>query len=688
MNTNISITFSEAINTANVTINTDTNCTGSIQVSSDDFTTCQQMSATITASNGDTSFLVTPASNLAASTTYKVKATTAVTDASGNPLTETIISFTTGTVADTTSPTFAGATGATADSSTAITISWNAGSDDTTTSGSLVYDIYQSISTGGQNYTTATATSSAGATSYQVTGLTASTQYFFVVRARDEAGNRDTNTTEVNATTSAAADTTNPTFAGATGATADSSSAIPVSWSAGSEIVTAIGSIVYDIYQASTSGGQNYTSATATSSAGATSHQVTGLTASTQYFFVVRARDEAGNRDSNTVEVNATTPAAAPTLSAGDLVISEVMANPSGTEGDQEYIEIYNAKGSTINFATNNITIDDGGTPTTINSGTVTAGGFFLLCANTNSGLNGGITTCNTTLTFALTNGGETLTIKEGATTIDAFTYNADAGNGKSWELKPTKMTSTDNDDFANNWRTPLFPYGGSGTDDWGTPGSTNSKEVLISEVMHNGGTADDEFIELYNPNAVAINLKDAGYRLERKTSTTGDPSILCRFDTATDFNGDALPTSLSIPANGFYLIVNDNATAATTWKDNADALVKDAVMIITADNVIYLGKDAISGKTDPDILDFVGFGAAADFEGSGAAPALTTNNNSIERKAYSNSTADTNATTGMFTGGGHASKGNSYDTNDNSTDFILRTTADPQNSSATIETP
>lgn len=57
--------------------------------------------------------------------------------------------------------------------------------------------------------------------------------------------------------------------------------------------------------------------------------------------------------------------------------------------------------------------------------------------------------------------------------------------------------------------------------------------------------------------------------------------------------------------------------------------------------------------------------------------------NESIERKALSTSTAST-----MLIGGADEFKGNSYDTNNNSTDFILRTISQPQNSSSPTETP
>ena len=83
------VTFSKKISTSTATANTsDTTCSGSFQLSSDNFTTCVQMSATPSASNGDKTFTSTPADNLISLTTYRHKITTAAKDRGGNSLAE------------------------------------------------------------------------------------------------------------------------------------------------------------------------------------------------------------------------------------------------------------------------------------------------------------------------------------------------------------------------------------------------------------------------------------------------------------------------------------------------------------------------------------------------------------------------------------------------------------------------
>jgi hypothetical protein len=82
---NISITFSEAIATTSVSTNTsNTSCSGSVQLSSDNFSNCVQMSSSPSSSNSDSTFTIDPSDDLSYSTTYKIQVTKAVKDSSGN----------------------------------------------------------------------------------------------------------------------------------------------------------------------------------------------------------------------------------------------------------------------------------------------------------------------------------------------------------------------------------------------------------------------------------------------------------------------------------------------------------------------------------------------------------------------------------------------------------------------------
>jgi hypothetical protein len=59
---------------------------------------------------------------------------------------------------------------------------------------------------------------------------------------------------------------------------------------------------LYDIYQATSPGGEDFSAATYTTPHGQTSFTTPPLAADKDFYFVVRARDRVGNRDSNHVE--------------------------------------------------------------------------------------------------------------------------------------------------------------------------------------------------------------------------------------------------------------------------------------------------------------------------------------------------------------------------------------------------
>jgi len=96
---NITVTFSEAMNTSYVTTSTsDTNCAGTIRVSSDNFSSCVKMSSEPVSSNSNKTFTLDPYDNLTVSTTYKTRVTTGVKDTAGNAMSsqyETSSGFTT-----------------------------------------------------------------------------------------------------------------------------------------------------------------------------------------------------------------------------------------------------------------------------------------------------------------------------------------------------------------------------------------------------------------------------------------------------------------------------------------------------------------------------------------------------------------------------------------------------------------
>ena len=64
----------------------DTNCAGTIRVSSDNFSSCVKMSSEPVSSNSNRTFTLDPYDNLTRLTTYLTRVTTGVKDAAGNSM--------------------------------------------------------------------------------------------------------------------------------------------------------------------------------------------------------------------------------------------------------------------------------------------------------------------------------------------------------------------------------------------------------------------------------------------------------------------------------------------------------------------------------------------------------------------------------------------------------------------------
>jgi hypothetical protein len=109
------------------------------------------------------------------------------------------------------------------------------------------------------------------------------------------------------ATYGASRDRVPPTFAGLKSAVTcipgpvggDRTSSFHLAWPAAKDNVTPATRIVYDIYQARSPGAETFSRATYTTRRGATQFATPPLSSTETYYFVVRARDAAGNRDRN-----------------------------------------------------------------------------------------------------------------------------------------------------------------------------------------------------------------------------------------------------------------------------------------------------------------------------------------------------------------------------------------------------
>jgi hypothetical protein len=107
-------------------------------------------------------------------------------------------------VADGTPPVFAGVTEATFcvpgpignGKTSRYLLRWDRARDDVSAPGDIVYDVYEATAPRAEDFSTPTYSSRPGSTSFETPPLPTDGARYFVVRARDEAGNRDRNTVE------------------------------------------------------------------------------------------------------------------------------------------------------------------------------------------------------------------------------------------------------------------------------------------------------------------------------------------------------------------------------------------------------------------------------------------------------------------------------------------------------------
>lgn len=165
---------------------------------------------------------------------------------------------------------------------------------------------------------------------------------------------------------------------------------------------------------------------------------------------------------------------------------------------------------------------------------------------------------------------------------------------------------------------------------------------ILISELQVAGfSDADQEFIELYNPNTTNICLN--GYKIYYMSPSGTIANLVFSF-SATDI----------IPAHGHYLLVRSGKNVGVS----ADAFYTQPVG----------GSGGGLGLFDPfnNKVDSIGYGTATNAYREGVEATAPGAGESIERKP-----------------GG--SLGNGYDTNNNQADFFKITSPNPQN---TLSTP
>ncbi len=269
-------------------------------------------------------------------------------------------------VADTQAPTAASNLAVTGTTSSTVSFSWTAGTDNVALTS---YDIYMNgvIKTSVPGLTTT------------IMGLTASTTYSFYVIAKDASVNSSPASNTVNGTTTIfIPDTETPTAPTNLAVTGSSSSTVSLNWSASTDNVGIASYAIYvnNVFK------QNATSTTAI---------ITGLTPSTTYSFYIIAKDTSNNLSVGSTSVDGSTSAS----TGGGTIASEIFFSEY-VEGssNNKFLEISNFTGSTVDLTKYAIKkqINGAGAWTSVTglvlTGTIANGASYVIAYNQ------GLTTC------------------------------------------------------------------------------------------------------------------------------------------------------------------------------------------------------------------------------------------------------------------------------------------------------
>jgi hypothetical protein len=156
---------------------------------------------------------------------------------------------------------------------------------------------------------------------------------------------------------------------------------------------------------------------------------------------------------------------------AGQLVITEFLANPTGTDTNKEWFEVLTTADVDLNGLELGKVVDT--VAMTVPEGDClhfAAGSYILFGQTTDPATKGGLPTVDEDINFTINNRGSLLFEGLGGVVLDQVDYTS-VSDGASTSLSPDHLNPTDNDDPLN-WCPGVDAYGTNG--DFGTPRAAN----------------------------------------------------------------------------------------------------------------------------------------------------------------------------------------------------------------------
>ncbi len=292
----------------------------------------------------------------------------------------------------------------------------------------------------------------------------------------------------------------------------------------------------------------------------------------------------------------------------GDLVITEVMASPSGIDTDEEWFEVL----VTRDVDLNEVALDRAGdnlAPDVIESANclpATAGSRLVFARKADPAVNGGLPAVTATFGFSLVAAGDVRVLLD-TSVLDSVTWTTST-TGKARQLDPDATDPAANDVPAN-FCDATTPYGTHAPQDLGTPGAANvdcpavvpagscldggsarpiakpaAGALVITEFLANpAGTSDStrEWFEITNTSGAAFDLN--GLTIAR--AGTAGTTI-------------SSPACIAIAPGAFGLLARSNDPAQNAMLPAVDATFGFALVDATGDVEVRDGASVLDAIT------------------------------------------------------------------------------------------
>ncbi len=321
-------------------------------------------------------------------------------------------------------------------------------------------------------------------------------------------------------------------------------------------------------------------------------------------------------------------------LSPGDVVITEIHANPDGSDGQGEYIELFNASGGVLELqGLTLVSSREDGTGASehrFGESQIDADDYFVLGNAPPESLPAHIDYSYGNTLGNLRNSKAALSIRCGETVIDRVGY-ASTRDGRALELDGRLTPDSSSNDDASHWCVAPETASEVSPGNFGTPGSPNSAcgeatvdgtciedgarrpidvpepgEARITEWMANPYGADDdlEWVEVLFTESADLN----GVRLGASSDALGAPSF---DDVCFPVDAGTRVVFGASPAAAPRVDAELNFSLRNTGERSIVVAVGDTIL----DRVDYVGsEEGVAWQVDPDdVLCLVD--AAADYE-------------------------------------------------------------------------